>query len=142
MTNPRIALTVYVALALATTALLSPAVFAQRTRSGMPGREAAPAKGAGPEATTPPAGPVAGEQLTVTEVVIEGNQRVNANRIAAQMKLRPGSLYSNDEANADYHRIFDLHEFANVVLTPERVAGGIRLRVTVDELALLKMLAT
>jgi len=80
------------------------------------------------------------DQPKVVDVVVEGNQRVNANRVLAQMKLRPGSAYSPQESNEDWKRIFALREFENIVIRPEPVEGGIRLRVQVTELPLLAAL--
>ena len=78
------------------------------------------------------------ETSTVVQVVIEGNQRVDANRILSQMKLRKGSVYTPAAANEDFKRIYSLGEFDNVVLVPELTAEGLRLRVIVTERPLLK----
>jgi len=77
-------------------------------------------------------------EAKVVEVVIEGSKRVDANRILSQMTLRKGSLYTPSAANEDFKRIYSLGEFDNVVLVPEPVAGGLRLRVIVTERPLLK----
>ncbi|MBN2584854.1 MAG: outer membrane protein assembly factor BamA [Planctomycetes bacterium] len=74
----------------------------------------------------------------IVEVVIEGNERVDANRILSQMTLRQGSVYTPAAGNEDFKRIYALGEFDNVILTPEPVEGGLRLRVTVAERPLLK----
>ena len=74
----------------------------------------------------------------IVEVVIEGNKRVDANRILSQMRLRKGSLYTPAAANEDFKRIYSLGEFDNVVLVPEPVADGLRLRVVVTQRPLLK----
>jgi len=78
------------------------------------------------------------EGPSIVEVVIEGNQRVDRDRIADQMRLHKGSVYTSQEANEDFKRIYALGEFENVVIKPEPVEGGVRLRVSVTELPLLR----
>lgn len=73
----------------------------------------------------------------VVEVSVEGNSRVDTNTILAQMRLRKGAAYTPAAANEDFKRIYALRQFDNVVITPEPVAGGVRLVVTVTESRLL-----
>lgn len=79
----------------------------------------------------------AAAENTIAAVVIEGNQRVDAHRILAQMTLRQGSVYTPAAGNEDFKRIYALGEFDNVVLAAEPMDGGLRLRVTVTERPLL-----
>jgi len=85
------------------------------------------------------AGPAAAQAdgPRIVNVVIEGNQRVDRDTIVFQMKLREGSVFTAEEANEDFKRIYALGQFENVVIRPEPVEGGVRLRVTVTELPLL-----
>jgi len=69
----------------------------------------------------------------VVEVTVEGNSRVGASAILAQMRLRKGAVYTPAAANEDFKRIYALRQFDNVVITPEPVPGGVRLVVTVTE---------
>ncbi len=79
----------------------------------------------------------AAQPEVVSEVIIEGNERVDAHRILSQMRLRPGATFSPEALNDDYYRIFALREFDNVRIQPEPGDDGILLRVMVDELPLL-----
>lgn len=74
----------------------------------------------------------------ISQVIIEGNERVSADRIQSQMRLRPGAVLSPEAVNDDIQRIFALRQFDDVQFYPEPADdGGIRLRVKVVELPLL-----
>jgi outer membrane protein assembly complex protein YaeT len=76
-------------------------------------------------------------EARVVDVVIEGNHRIDANEILAQMKLRAGSVYTPAVSNDDLKSIYKLHEFQNVVIEPKPIEGGVRLIVHVVELPVL-----
>jgi len=71
-------------------------------------------------------------------LVVRGNHRVSTHRILGQMRLRAGSLYTPEAADADLKRIHALGEFDNVVLRPEQRAEGLVLVVEVTERPVLE----
>ena len=73
----------------------------------------------------------------IRSIVVEGNERVDQNRILSQMRLRVGAGFTPEAANDDIQRIFALREFDDVQIRPEPVDDGILLRVKVLELPLL-----
>ena len=89
-------------------------------------------------------GLVAGEAETsgdrIVRVVLRGNVRATAHRILGQMRLREGSLYSPAAVDEDLKRIYDLGEFDNVVIRPQREADGLVLVVEVTERPVLERL--
>ncbi len=89
-------------------------------------------------------GLVAGEAETsgdrIVRVVLRGNVRATAHRILGQMRLREGSLYSPAAVDEDLKRIYDLGEFDNVVIRPQREADGLVLVVEVTERPALERL--
>ena len=76
----------------------------------------------------------------IVRVVLRGNVRATAHRILGQMRLREGSVYSPSAVDEDLKRIYDLGEFDNVVLRPEREADGLVLVVEVTERPALERL--
>ncbi len=76
----------------------------------------------------------------IVRVVLRGNVRATAHRILGQMRLREGSLYSPADADEDLKRIYDLGEFDNVVIRPQREADGLVLVVEVTERPVLERL--
>ena len=76
----------------------------------------------------------------IGRVVLRGNVRVTAHRILGQMRLREGSVYSPAAVDEDLKRIYDLGEFDNVVIRPQREADGLVLVVEVTERPALERL--
>ena len=76
----------------------------------------------------------------IVRVVLRGNVRATAHRILGQMRLREGSLYSPAAVDEDLKRIYDLGEFDNVVIRPQREADGLVLVVEVTERPALERL--
>jgi NTE family protein len=67
----------------------------------------------------------------VTSVRIEGNQRVDARILAAQVRLEPGAPFSPERARDDLARIFGLGDFetVDVELEPEGDGAAVVYRV-------------
>jgi len=76
----------------------------------------------------------------IGRVVLRGNVRVTAHRILGQMRLREGSVYSPAAVDEDLKRIYDLGEFDNVVIRPQREEDGLVLVVEVTERPVLERL--
>lgn len=76
----------------------------------------------------------------IVRVVLRGNVRATAHRILGQMRLREGSVYSPAAVDEDLKRIYDLGEFDNVVIRPQREDDGLVLVVEVTERPVLERL--
>ncbi|MGB2937963.1 MAG: outer membrane protein assembly factor BamA [Phycisphaerae bacterium] len=83
------------------------------------------------------AGEAEAEGQRIVRVVVRGNERVNTHRILGQMRLREGSAYSPAAVDEDLKRIYDLHEFDDVVIRPEQEDEGLVLVVEVTERPIL-----
>lgn len=68
---------------------------------------------------------------TVTAIRIEGNERVDARVLAAQMRLAPGEPFSSEGARGDLSRIFGLGDFetADAELVPDGEGTALVYRV-------------
>lgn len=76
----------------------------------------------------------------IVRVVLRGNVRATAHRILGQMRLRDGSIYTPAAVDEDLKRIYNLGEFDNVVLRPQKEADGLVLVVEVTERPTLERL--
>jgi outer membrane protein insertion porin family len=76
----------------------------------------------------------------IGRVLLRGNVRVNDHRILGQMRLREGSVYSAEAADEDLKRIYNLGEFDNVVIRPQKEPDGLVLVVELTERPVLERL--
>jgi outer membrane protein insertion porin family len=76
----------------------------------------------------------------IAGIEIRGNERVPANRILGQMRLREGSTYTQAAQDDDLKRIYGLGEFDDVRFAPQAGAAGLVLVVTVIERPALERL--
>jgi outer membrane protein insertion porin family len=90
---------------------------------------------AGPaRAQTAPAGPIP----TVRDILVEGNQRVQAAAILNRVRTRVGDPFSPSNLREDQRAIFALGFFDDVEARVEEFEGGVRVIFVVAERAILR----
>jgi outer membrane protein insertion porin family len=77
----------------------------------------------------------------IVRVVIRGNQRVDANQILGQMRLREGGTYNPAILDEDLKRIYALGQFEpNLSIRPQEGPDGLTLVVEITERPVLEQL--
>jgi len=76
-----------------------------------------------PSATQPPSAGAAGvraaDQSVLARIIIEGNQRIEAETVASYMTVRPGALFGPGEINESLKKLFATGLFADVAIRIE-----------------------
>jgi outer membrane protein insertion porin family len=75
----------------------------------------------------------ANQPLTIREVKVEGNRRVETGTILLQTSSQPGLSVDEALLDADIKQIFRTGFFSNVESRVERIPGGVRVVFVVDE---------
>lgn len=73
------------------------------------------------------------ETVSVLEVLVTGNQNINAETIRAAIALKPGDEFTEQKAEKDRAAIMSLGYFSAVTLHREKTAEGIKLTYEVTE---------
>lgn len=77
--------------------------------------------------------PMAQDSAVVAEVVVMGNQNINAETIRGAIALKPGDGFTVAAAEKDKAAIMTLGYFSAVTLRHEQVAGGVKVTYEVTE---------
>ncbi len=101
--------------------------------------ETAPAQPGQPPSPAPPGAPLAEPEgpPRIVELRIEGNQRVDRDRIVGALTQTVGDPFEQRDATEDLRRLFELGEFSDVELELEETGSGVVYIVRVKELPVL-----
>ncbi len=92
-----------------------------------------------PSLTPPPAteevpalAPATGPVVRSVEIRFKGDATVDRERILANMRLKPGEIFTKEKEEEDLRALYNTGDLLDVQFTTTDVAGGIKLIVTVE----------
>ncbi|HEY3346417.1 MAG TPA: outer membrane protein assembly factor BamA, partial [Nitrospirota bacterium] len=77
------------------------------------------------------------EAVKITDILVEGSKKIEAETIRSKMTVKPGDAFSPSRIRSDVSAIYKMGYFDDVKVEAEGYAGGIRLTIVVTERPIL-----